>query len=304
MKILLFGCNGQVGWELQRSLAVLGEVLALGRDAAGNPQGLCGDLLDIGGLIGSVRAVRPEVIVNAAAYTAVDKAESEPAMAHAVNAQAPAALAEAAGQSGAWLVHYSSEHVFDGSGEQPWCETDNMAPVNVYGQSKRDGDRAVAQNPKHLILRTSWVHAARGDNFAKTILRGAALGQPLRVVDDQFGAPTSAPLLADVTAHVLRAAMARPALAGTYHCAAAGQTSWYAYACFVLAQACALGRPVPAGSQPVTPIPSSAYPAAARRPLNGRLSTIKLQNTFGLHLPQWQAGLHRTLQETLLSNTQ
>ena len=185
MKILLFGCNGQVGWELQRSLAVLGEVVALGRDAAGNPQGLCGDLLDIGGLIGSVRAVRPEVIVNAAAYTAVDKAESEPAMAHAVNALAPAALAEAAAQSGAWLVNYSSEHVFDGSGEQPWCETDNMAPVNVYGQSKRDGDRAVAQNPKHLILRTSWVHAARGDNFAKTILRGAALGQPLRVVDDQ-----------------------------------------------------------------------------------------------------------------------
>jgi len=298
MKILLFGCNGQVGWELQRSLAVLGDVLALGRDATANPHGMCGDLQDIGGLMESVRAARPDVIVNAAAYTAVDKAESEPALAHAINAQAPATLAEAAGQAGSWLVHFSSEQVFDGSGELPWRKTDNHAPVNVYVQSKREGDLAVAQNPKHLILRTSWVHATRGDNFAKTILRRAGLGQALQVVDDQFGAPTSAQLLADVTAHALRAAMSRPELAGTYHCAAAGQTSWHGYACYLVDQARAMGWPLPTGSQQVSAIPSTAYPSAARRPLNGRLATGKLQSAFGLHLPHWQSGMRRMLQET------
>ena len=300
MNILLLGKGGQVGWELQRSLSVLGQVTALDFDS----QELCGDFANPEGVRDTVRQLRPQVIVNAAAHTAVDKAESEPEFARLLNATTPGLVAEEAARLGAWLVHYSTDYVFDGSGTRPWVETDTPAPLSVYGATKLEGEQRIQQSGcQHLILRTSWVHAARGDNFAKTILRGAALGQPLRVVDDQFGAPTSAPLLADVTAHVLRAAMARPALAGTYHCAAAGQTSWYAYACFVVAQARALGRPVPAGSQPVTPIPSSAYPAAARRPLNGRLSTIKLQNTFGLHLPQWQAGLHRTLQETLLSNT-
>ncbi|MEO8546313.1 MAG: dTDP-4-dehydrorhamnose reductase [Burkholderiaceae bacterium] len=297
MRIMLLGRSGQLGWELQRSLAPLAELVALGRDAAANPDGLCGDLQDTRGLIDSVHTLRPDVIVNAAAFTAVDNAEAEPALAQAINALAPAALAQAANAVGAWLVHYSSEQVFDGSGQQPWREDDAQAPLNVYGQSKRDGDQAVATCPHHLILRTSWVHAARGDNFAKTILRLATQRDELRVVDDQMGAPTSAELLADVTAHVLRSTMAAPQLAGTYHCAAAGHVSWYAYACFVLEQAQALGWLLKAGRHQVTTIPSSAYPMPAQRPLNGRLATDKLQTTFGLRLPHWQVGVARMLQE-------
>ena len=213
MKILLLGRGGQVGWELQRSLAVLGELVALDFDATANPEGLCGDFSNLVGLAETVRQVAPDVIVNAAAHTAVDKAEAEPALARLLNAQAPGVLAAEAQKLGAWLVHYSTDYVFDGSGTRAWRETDATGPLSVYGQTKLEGETAVATCTRHLTLRTSWVYAARGGNFAKTMLRLAAQREALTVINDQFGAPTSAELLADVTAHALRAAMARPALA-------------------------------------------------------------------------------------------
>lgn len=297
MKILLLGRNGQVGWELQRSLSVLGEVVALGSDATHNPQGLCGDLTDLAGLAETVRRVQPQVIVNAAAHTAVDKAQSEPELARLINALAPGVLAQEAIHLGAWLVHYSTDYVFDGSGNTPWTETDATAPLSVYGQTKYEGEQAVALNPKHLIFRTSWVYGARGGNFAKTMLRLAAERDTLSVIDDQIGAPTSAELLADVTAHALRAAWIKPELAGLYHCVAGGQTSWHGYARFVLGQAQALGQTLKAGPEQVNATSTAHYPTPAQRPLNSRLDTTKLQSSFGLTLPPWQQGVARLLTE-------
>lgn len=301
MKILLFGRGGQVGWELQRSLGVLGEVVALDFDASQNPQGLCGDFTDLEGLARTVATVRPDVIVNAAAHTAVDKAESEPELARTLNALAPAALAQAAVHTGAWLIHYSTDYVFDGSGTTPWRESDATGPLSVYGRTKLEGEQAVAKNPKHLILRTSWVYAARGGNFAKTMLRLAGERESLTVINDQFGAPTSAELLADVTAHAIRTLQAHPEqaleLAGLYHCIAAGETTWHGYAQFVLEQAAALGLPLKATADTVAPTATSSYPTPARRPLNSRLDTSKLQEAFGLRLPHWQDGVQRMLIE-------
>ncbi len=297
MKVLLLGRGGQVGWELQRSLSVLGEVVALDFDPAHNPDGLCGDFTNLAGLAETVRHVQPQVIVNAAAHTAVDKAESEPTVARLINAEAPAVLAQAATELGAWLVHYSTDYVFDGSGSQPWLETDTAGPLSVYGQTKLEGEQAVASTPKHLILRTSWVYAARGGNFAKTMLRLAGEREALTVIDDQVGAPTSAELLADVTTHAVRMAQAYPQLAGLYHCVAAGETTWYGYCQFVLAQAQALGWTLKAGPQHVKPTTTASYPTPARRPLNSRLNTTKLQSAFGLTLPHWQQGVARMLTE-------
>jgi dTDP-4-dehydrorhamnose reductase len=297
MKILLLGRGGQVGWELQRSLSVLGEVVALDFDASQNPQGLCGDFTDLAGLERTVEAVRPDVIVNAAAHTAVDKAESEPKLARTINALAPAALARAAIKTGAWLIHYSTDYVFDGSGTSPWTEADATGPLSVYGQTKLEGEQAIALNPKHLILRTSWVYATRGGNFAKTMLRLAGERESLTVINDQFGAPTSAELLADVTAHAIRTLQTRPELAGLYHCIAAGETTWHGYAQFVLAETAALGLPLKATADKVAPTPTSSYPTPAKRPLNSRLDTRKLQAAFGLTLPHWQAGVKRMLIE-------
>jgi dTDP-4-dehydrorhamnose reductase len=296
MKILLLGRNGQLGWELQRSLCLLGEVVALGRDAAANPDGLCGDLGDLPALARTVRRVAPQVIVNAAACTAVDRAQSDPDAAGTINAAAPALLAREAEALGAWLVHYSTDYVFDGSGTVPWRETDAPAPLNVYGQTKLAGERQVAAAcTRHLLLRTSWVFAARGGNFAKTMLRLAAQRETFSVVDDQIGAPTSAELLADASAHMLRAAVAQPGLAGLYHCTAAGETSWHAYARFVVDQARARGWPLQATAEGIVPIPSCDYPTPAPRPLNSRLDCDKLRSTFGLRLPPWQAHVLRML---------
>jgi dTDP-4-dehydrorhamnose reductase len=296
MKLLLLGKSGQVGWELQRSLAPLGEVLALDSKSTD----YCGDLTDLAGLAATVRAFAPDVIVNAAAYTAVDKAESEPAQAQRVNAEAVAVLAHEAQQLGAWLVHYSTDYVFDGSGTQPWLETDAVAPLSVYGASKLAGEQAIqASGCNHLIFRTSWVYAARGNNFAKTMLRLAQERDSLNVIADQFGAPTSAELLADVTAHALRSALREPELGGLYHLAASGETSWHSYARFVLKQAEAAGLSLKVSSQQVGAIASSTYPTAAKRPLNSRLNTTKLKNAFALQLPHWQAGVARMLSETL-----
>ncbi len=296
MKILLFGKGGQVGWELQRSLAPLGELLALGHDSAD----YCGNFADLGGLVETVRTVKPDVIVNAAAHTAVDKAESEPELARTLNALAPGVLAQEAARAGAWLVHYSTDYVFDGSGSRPWAETDTPAPLNVYGQTKLEGEQLIqAACSKHLILRTSWVYAARGGNFARTMLRLAQERERLTVIDDQFGAPTGAELLADVTAHAIRQLRQRPQDAGLYHLVAGGETSWHAYAGYVLAQARLLQPALQIKASEVLPVPSSAFPTPARRPHNSRLDTRKLQSTFGLCLPHWQQGVARMLAETL-----
>lgn len=296
MRILLFGSTGQVGWELRRSLAPLGEVIAPGRTPGAD--GLCGDLGNPDALAASIRTVAPAVIVNAAAYTAVDKAETDTDAAHRINAQAPAVMAQEATALGAWLLHYSTDYVFDGSGTRPWVEDDSTGPLSVYGQTKLAGERAVQRHARHLILRTSWVYAARGGNFAKTMLRLGAERDALHVIADQHGAPTSAELLADVSAHAVARAIGSPAAAGLYHCAARGETSWHGYACFVLEQARALGWPlkIPA-EKAVHAIPSSSYPTPAARPLNSRLNTARLRTTFGLSLPHWQDGVVRMLQE-------
>ena len=295
MKILLLGKNGQVGWQLQRALAPLGEIVALERKDAG------GDLADPQGLAAAVRAAKPQVIVNAAAYTAVDKAESEPQLARLINTEAPAALAREAAASGALLVHYSTDYVFDGSGSAPWQESDATGPLTVYGTTKLAGEQAIAASGcAHLTFRTSWVYAAHGDNFIKTMLRLAATRERLTVIDDQKGAPTGAELIADVTAHAISQTLQQPAKAGLYHLTAAGEASWFDYAQYVLAlarQARPQGVKTAAGG--VQPIASSQYPAAARRPLNSRLDTRRLQAVFGLTLPHWQAGVARVLEEII-----
>ena len=299
MKILLLGKNGQVGWELQRSLAPLGELVALDR-TGDTHQRLYGDLQDLDGLRQTVLALQPDVIVNAAAHTAVDKAESEPDLARRLNAEAPAALAEAAQTVGAWLVHYSTDYVFDGSGRAPWREDAPTGPLNVYGQTKLDGERAIAAaHEKHLILRTSWVYAARGGNFAKTMLRLAAERERLTVIDDQFGAPTGAELIADVTAQAIGQLRQRPQDAGIYHLAAGGETTWNAYARYVVDTARTIRPELKLAVQEIAPVPTSAFPTPAQRPRNSRLDTTRLQHTFGLRLPPWQQGVARMLNEIL-----
>ncbi len=296
MKILLFGKNGQVGWELQRSLMPLGEVVALGSGS----RELCGDFTSLDGIAETVRAVAPDVIVNAAAHTAVDKAESEPELARTLNALAPAVLAQEARHLNAWLVHYSTDYVFDGSGDKPWVETDSTGPLSVYGASKLEGEQLILQSGcKHLIFRTSWVYGARGGNFAKTMLRLARERDSLKVINDQTGAPTGADLLADVTAHAIRTALRNPEVSGLYHLVAAGETSWHGYASFVLDFARRAGVPIKAAADAIQPVPTSAFPTPARRPHNSRLDTEKLKNTFDLHLPHWQAGVTRMLTEIL-----
>ena len=300
MKILLFGKGGQVGWELQRSLALLGELVALDSDSTSH----CGDFTQLAGLAETVRALRPDVIVNAAAHTAVDKAEGEPELARTLNALAPGVLAQEAAKLGAWLVHYSTDYVFDGSGTQPWREADAPAPLSVYGSTKLEGEQLVALHcPRHLILRTSWVYAARGGNFAKTMLRMAQERERLSVIDDQFGAPTGADLLADVTAHALRQIALQPeradALAGLYHAVAGGETSWHGYATHVLAQAVALQPAFKMKTTEIAAVATSAFPTPAKRPHNSRLDTRKLRSTFGLTLPHWQQGVGRMLAEIL-----
>ena len=297
MKILLLGKNGQVGWELQRALAPLGELTALDRQG---DDGLCGDLTNLNGLAATVRAVQPQVIVNAAAYTAVDKAEGEPELAQRINAEAPAALAREAAALGALLVHYSTDYVFDGSGSAPWAEDAPTGPLGVYGATKLAGEHAIVQTGcPHLILRTSWVYAARGGNFARTMLRLAQERERLTVIDDQWGAPTGAELIADVTAHAVAQTRQQPAKAGIYHLTAAGETTWFSYAKYVLALAGQAQKAIKIKATELLPIPTSAYPTPARRPHNSRLDTRKLQTHFGLALPPWQHGVRRMLAEIL-----
>lgn len=299
MKILLLGKNGQVGWELQRALSVLGEVVALDRHIASTPYGeLAGDLSNLDGLRDAIQAVAPDVIFNAAAYTAVDKAESERDAAHVVNALASKVIADEAKRLDAWLVHYSTDYVFDGTGSTPWKETDSVAPVNYYGATKLEGEQLIqASGCKHLIFRTSWVYAARGNNFAKTMLRLAKDRPVLNVIADQVGVPTGADLLADVAVAALQQAWAKPELSGIYHLAPMGETTWHAYACCVIQFARDHGENLEV--QAVNPIATTDYPTPASRPLNSRLDTTKLRKSFKLHLPEWQSGVTRMLMEAL-----
>jgi dTDP-4-dehydrorhamnose reductase len=295
MKILLLGKNGQVGWELQRSLSPLGELVALDRHAV---DGLCGDLSDLDTLRATIRTLKPDVIVNAAAYTAVDKAESEVELADRVNGHASQVMAEEAALLDAWLIHYSTDYVFSGEGSASWQETDAVAPVNHYGASKLAGEQAIAASGcKHLIFRTSWVYGARGNNFAKTMLRLAKDRETLSVIADQIGAPTGADLIADVTAIAIRKVLQQPELGGVYHLAASGEVSWYGYASHVIAFARDNGEQLAVTA--INPIDTTAYPTPARRPLNSRLNTQKLRDNFSLHLPDWQSGVTRMLREVL-----
>jgi len=292
MNILLFGKSGQVGWELQRALAPLGNLTALDF----NSTDFCGDFTKPEGVAETVRRLRPDVIVNAAAHTAVDKAESEPDLAYLLNAQSVEAIAHEAQKLGAWVVHYSTDYVFPGDGEMPWTETDATGPLNVYGETKLAGEQALQQHcDKHLIFRTSWVYAGKGNNFAKTMLNLAKTRDTLSIISDQFGAPTGAELLADCTAHAIRTALLKPEVAGLYHLVASGITTWADYAELVFAQARQAG--IELAVQEVKKVPTSAYPTPARRPNNSRLSTEKFQSMFDLQLPQWQAGVERMLAE-------
>jgi dTDP-4-dehydrorhamnose reductase len=297
MRILLLGSTGQVGWELQRSLAILGDITTLNRHSE---NGLCGDLSQPEKLAESVRQLAPDVIVNAAAYTAVDQAESEPELAKTINANAPAVLAAEARLLDAWLVHYSTDYVFDGSGKRPWNETDPAAPINVYGRTKWEGEQAIQQSGcQHLIFRTSWVYSARGHNFLRSILRLATERDSIQVINDQYGAPTGAELIADITAMVLMRCVSEDKDGGLYHLAASGETTWHAFARHVIATARDAGWQVRVKDEAIEPITTDDYPTPARRPLNSRLDTSRLQTTFGIHMPDWQAGVDRALDEIL-----
>ena len=300
MKILLLGCGGQVGWELQRSLAPLGDVVALQRQTKAQTPGLCGDISDLSALAQTIRTVRPDVIVNAAAHTAVDKAESEPDLALRLNAEAPEVMAQEAARLGALLVHYSTDYVFDGSGSAARQEGDATGPLSVYGRTKLDGEQRIAATAcRHLIFRTSWVYAARGGNFAKTMLRLAQEREQLSVINDQWGAPTGADLIADVTAHAVRHVLAQGGDAGLYHLVAGGETTWHAYASHVIERARVLRPDMAWKVQEIAAVPTAAFPTPAARPLNSRLDTQKLQTRLQLHLPAWQHGVDRMLQEIL-----
>jgi dTDP-4-dehydrorhamnose reductase len=292
VKLLLLGATGQVGWELQRSLAPLGTLVSLGRSEA--------DLNDHDRLRYLVRLHQPTVLVNAAAYTAVDRAEGDAHLATRINADAPEVLAQEARRLGALLVHFSTDYVFDGNGITPWRESDTPNPINTYGETKLAGERRIRDSgAEHLIVRTSWVYAARGGNFLRTMVRLIQEREELNVIDDQVGAPTGAELIADVTAHLLARSLCDPSVRGTYHLAAAGETSWHAYACFILETARALQPTLQPKARAITAIPTSAYTTPAPRPLNSRLDTHHLRHTLGLHLPDWRTGVRRTLEEVL-----
>lgn len=292
MNILLFGRKGQVGWELQRALSPLGNVMVLDRHSVD----YCGDFENPTGIAESILKIKPDVIVNATAYTAVDKAESEVEKARLVNATSVKAMAEAANKIDALVVHYSTDYVFDGGGTTPWKETDSTAPLNTYGLTKREGEEAIiAATAKYLIFRTSWVYAAKGNNFAKTMIRLAQEREALSVIDDQYGAPTGAELIADCTAHAIRLTLTDPEKSGIYNLIASGITTWHAYAETVIEYVKQKGLPLKV--EVVNKVETSAFPTPAKRPLNSRLNTEKFTSAFKLNLPDWKLGVKRMLDE-------
>jgi len=296
LNILLFGKSGQVGWELQRALAPLGKVTAVDVHSAD----YCGDFSKPEGVAETVRKLRPDVIVNAAAHTAVDKAESEAELAQLINATAVEAIAREAEKIEAWVVHYSTDYVFPGTGDKPWSESDTPAPLNVYGETKLAGELAVQNScRKYLIFRTSWVYASKGNNFAATMLRLAKERKEMSVINDQYGAPTGAELLADCTAHAIKSVITQPELAGVYHLVASGTTTWYDYAKLVFEEAKRSG--IELSLETLNGVPTEAWPTPARRPHNSRLDTSKFQQNFALTLPDWDTGVKRMLAELFLA---
>ena len=293
-RILLLGRTGQVGWELNRSLLTLGDVTALSRSEA--------DFSQLEGLRKVVRESRADIIVNAVAYTAVDKAESEESLAHQINADAPSALAEEAKRSNALLVHYSTDYVFDGTKLAPYVEEDKPNPINVYGRTKLAGEQNIqATGCRHLILRTSWVYSSRGQNFVKTILRLAQQREELRIVADQIGAPTSARFIADVTSSILARIQQLPSSSAheegdLYHLTPSNYTSWHGFAQTILDAA--KSSLLNATKLPtLIPISSEQYPLPAPRPRNSRLKCDKLSTRFGVHFPSWETDVRFCLDE-------
>ncbi|MDK4549314.1 dTDP-4-dehydrorhamnose reductase [Enterobacter roggenkampii] len=294
MKILLIGKNGQVGWELQRSLSTIGNVIAIDYST----ENLCGDLRDLEGIARTIHVCKPDIVVNAAAYTAVDKAETNYDLCEVINAQAVKVLAKETSAIGALLVHYSTDYVFDGRGEHFRFEDDATAPLSAYGRTKLSGEEAIrSYNSRHLIFRTSWVYAARGNNFLKTMLKLGCEKEKLSVINDQHGAPTSAELLADCTAIAIRKVIENPTLTGTYHLVASGETTWYDYALKIFEIAIKHGIPLKVSQ--VNGIPTEAYPTSAKRPKNSRLSNMKFQNAFDVVIPNWEVNVERTLIELI-----
>lgn len=292
--ILLLGANGQVGWELRRSLSVIGQLIALDRHSTL----YCGNLEAPNQIAQTILTLKPHVVVNAAAYTAVDKAEQDSDKAYLINATAPLEIAKACQIVNAVMVHYSTDYVFDGTGQHARNESAPCNPINLYGASKLAGEQAIQQNcSRHLIFRTSWVYAQKGSNFAKTMLRLAQEKTSLNVISDQIGAPTGADLIADITAHVVRQTLSLDNNYGLYHLVADGCCSWFEYTQLILSEAQRLGKDLKVKSDQVIPIPSSAYPTAAKRPFNSRLDHELLSNTFNLYLPSWQLGVKRLVQE-------
>lgn len=301
MKILLLGKNGQVGWELQRALQPLGDVIALDRSIDG--AGLCGDIGNFSAISSVMHLIKPHVVVNATAYTAVDQAESDIDQANHINHLAVKNLAELCEQHNALLIHYSTDYVFNGDGIDGWNEQDQTSPVNIYGRTKRDGEIALEQGKVEFInFRTSWVYGTHGNNFIKTMLKLAKIKDELNIIDDQIGAPTGAALIADVTAqairmHNLSTDECRMSMSGHYHLVAAGECSWFDYAQYIFDTARFLGSDLKI--RQVNPIATADYPTPAKRPLNSRLNTHKLQQTFKIHLPDWKLGVAQVLEEII-----
>lgn len=301
MKILLLGKNGQVGWELDRSLQPLGQVYALDRHS--NADGLCGDVANFDAMTCVFQQIRPDIVVNGAAYTAVDKAETDTVQAELINHLAVKHLAELTKQHQALLIHYSTDYVFDGTGKTAWTEDDSTGPINVYGQTKRQGELALEQSGANFInLRTSWVYGTHGNNFIKTMLKLGASRETLGIIADQIGSPTGASLIADITAQIIRQYQLNPVSIemGHYHLAARGECSWYDYAKFIFDVAREMGADLMV--KQVNAIGTADYPTAARRPHNSRLNTSKLQRNFSLHLPHWQQGVRQVLGELIYDN--
>ena len=301
MKILLLGKNGQVGWELQRALQPLGEVVTLDRNMSS--EGFSGNVADFAAISDVFDKINPDIVVNATAYTAVDKAESDQQQAQLINAQAVKHLASECKKHHALLIHYSTDYVFSGDGITPWNEDDQTSPVNYYGLTKREGELALEQSTvRFLNFRTCWVYAVRGNNFIKTMLKLAQAKEELSIIHDQVGVPTGAALIADVTAQAIRyytlqSETEKQNLHGHYHLAPKGETTWHDYAQFVFAHARHTGQVLALNK--VNPIETSAYPTPAKRPLNSRLNTNKLEQNFKLHLPHWQQGVTQVLEELL-----
>jgi len=291
MRALLLGQDGRLGIELRSRFAHFGELVT-------TQANYFHSLHDLAEIVTSIHQIKPDIVVNAAAYTAVDQAQKNPEIAHQINTMVPSVLAREATAIDAWLIHYSTDYVFNGVGSRPWLETDLAEPLNIYGQTKLEGDLAIqASGCKHLILRTSWLYGKHGKNFVRAILQHAQTQDHLAVVNDQFGAPTSARLIASLTAHALKQVIQSPELGGLYHVAAQGETSWFEYAKFVLKQAHLRGIPLRVMPDEIQPVSSQSYGALAPRPANSRLNTDKFCTTFGVTLPPWQEGVAQLVAE-------